>query len=123
MTGFQDLDVWKRSHELTLEIYRHAKSFPSNERFRFTDQLCRAASSVPTNIAEGTGRGGNREFRHFLYVARGSVEEVKYLLLLGRDLGYLSSDDYGHLRQGYDAVGRMLNGLINSLNNPKGSHD
>lgn len=123
MTGFQDLEVWKRSHELTLEIYRHAKSFPTDERYRFTDQLCRAASSVPTNIAEGTGRQGNREFRHFLYVARGSVEEVKYLLLLGRDLGYLNSDDYDHLRQGYDTVGKMLNGLINSLNKLRETYD
>ena len=81
------------------------------------------ASSVPTNIAEGTGRQGNREFRHFLYVARGSVEEVKYLLLLGKDLGYLSLDDYEHLREGYDTAGRMLNGLINSLKESKGSHD
>lgn len=104
-------------------VYAHAKSFPSEERFRFPDQLCRAASSVPTNIAEGTGRQGQREFRHFLYVARGSVEEVKYLLLLGRDLGYLTPDDYERLKDGYDTLAKMLNGLINSLSKPKREHD
>ena len=115
MAGFRDLEVWKRAHELVLEVYRIAKKFPPDERFRFTDQLCRASTSVPTNIAEGTGRHGKKEFKYFLYIARGSVEETKYLLLLGRDLSFIQNEDYERLRGEYETVAKMLNGLINSL--------
>ncbi|MCK4394456.1 four helix bundle protein [Candidatus Bipolaricaulota bacterium] len=115
MAGFRDLEVWKRAHELALEVYRLARKFPSDERFRFTDQLCRASTSVPTNIAEGTGRYGKKEFKHFLYIARGSIEETKYLLLLGRELGFIQNKDYERLQGGYETAAKMLNGLINSL--------
>lgn len=67
MAGFRDLEVWKRAHGLALEVYQLAREFPPDERFRFTDQLCRASASIPTNIAEGTGRYGKKEFKHFLY--------------------------------------------------------
>jgi len=72
-----------------LEIYKLTRNFPKDERFRIVDQICRAAISVPTNIAEGTGRHSKKEFLQFLYIARGSVEEIKYLLLLAKDLNYL----------------------------------
>lgn len=121
MAGFNDLEVWKRVHELTLEVYQVAKEFPPDERFRFTDQLCRASASIPTNIAEGTGRYGKKEFLHFLYIARGSIEETKYLLLLGKDLGFLRNPDYERLQSGYKTAAKMLNGLINSVR--RGIHD
>jgi len=70
---------------------------------------------VPTNIAEGKGRKTLKEFIQFLTIARGSVEEVKYLLLLSKDLNFISSELYLELIDGYDQVGKMLNGLINSL--------
>lgn len=72
-----------------LEIYKLTRNFPKDERFRIVDQICRAAISVSTNIAEGTGRHSKKEFLQFLYIARGSVEEIKYLLLLAKDLNYL----------------------------------
>jgi len=117
--GFEDLEVWQQAHELTVEVYKLARQFPADERFRYTDQLCRASSSIPTNIAEGTGRYGKRDFKHFLYIARGSLEETKYLLLLGRDLGFVSQEDYTCLRDRCDNVGKLLNGLINSLKKEK----
>jgi four helix bundle protein len=80
-----------------------------------TDQLCRSASCIPANIAEGTGRNTLKEYVQFLCIARGSVEETKYHLILSKDLGYLFSDCFGELVEGYNEVGRMLNGLINSL--------
>jgi len=115
MDSFTELEVWQKAHRLVLEIYRVTEDFPNTERFRLTDQLCRAAASIPANIAEGKGRNSRKEYMQFLYIARGSVEETKYHLILSRDLGYLSSEGFDKLLAGYNEVGRMLNGLINSL--------
>lgn len=112
---FQKLDVWQRAHQLTLRVYRAARAFPREEMYRLTDQLCRAASSVAANIAEGTGRNTLKEYLQFLYTARGSIEETKYHLILAKDLGYLPADAFNELMEGYNEVGKMLNGLIKSL--------
>jgi len=91
IAGFEDLEVWRQAHELAVEVYKLARQFPPDERFRYTDQICRASSSIPTNVAEGTGpapcndgetgyftgRYGKRDFKHFLYI----VYPVKYTLL------------------------------------------
>lgn len=115
MEKFTQLDVWQKSHKLVLDIYKTAKEFPDEERFRLTDQLCRSASSVPANIAEGTGRNTLREYIQFLYNARGSLEETKYHLLLAGDLDYISEEDFNELTDSCNTVGKMLNGLISSL--------
>ena len=112
---FQKLDVWQRAHQLTLRVYRAARAFPREEMYRLTDQLCRAASSVAANIAEGTGRNTLKDYLQFLYTARGSIEETKYHLILAKDLGYLPADAFNELMEGYNEVGKMLNGLIKSL--------
>ncbi|MGH7770859.1 MAG: four helix bundle protein [Candidatus Binatia bacterium] len=75
--SWKDLEVWQASHGLVLKVYEATKSFPNDERLRLTDQLCRAAASIPTNIAEEKGRSVLKEYLQFLSVARGSVEEVK----------------------------------------------
>jgi len=118
---FTKLDVWSKAHQMTLKVYQATQGFPQKERYRLADQLCRSASSVPANIAEGTGRNTLKEYVQCLYVARGSVEETKYHLILSKDLGYLSSDRFSELLQGYNEVAKMLNGLINSLK--KRGHD
>ena len=115
MRDFTQLEVWRRSHELVLEIYRVTKAFPNIERFRLTDQLCRSASSIPANIAEGKGRNTLKEYLQFLYIARGSLEETRYHLLLAQDLSYLEGGDYQILKARCDQIGKLLNGLINSL--------
>ena len=115
ITSWKDLEVWNLSHNAVLRIYQITKGFPTDERFRLVDQLFRAAASVPANIAEGKGRNSLREYVQFLSIARGSVEEVKYFLLLARDLKYLDQPDYDGITNDYDRVGRMLNGLMNSL--------
>ncbi len=96
-------------------MYEISREFPTEERFRLTDQLCRVAASIPSNIAEGKGRSSLREYLQFLAIARGSVEEVKYQLLLARDLGYVNEATYTKMTVGYDQVGKMLNGLMKSL--------
>jgi len=115
MSSFKDLKVWKEAHKLTLEIYAISKTFPSEERYRLIDQLCRSASSVPANIAEGKGRDSHKDFLRFLIIARGSLEETKYHLLLAKDLGYLPEANYNKLLDKYDSVGRMMNGLIGKV--------
>ncbi|MFQ6033452.1 MAG: four helix bundle protein [Candidatus Bipolaricaulia bacterium] len=112
MSSFRDLEVWREAHNLTLKVYEVTKTFPAEERYRLVDQLCRAAASIPANIAEGKGRRSQKDFLRFLTVARGSVEETKYHLLLAHDLGYIESELYTELASGYDTVGKMLNGLI-----------
>lgn len=100
---------------MTLRVYEATQGFPQKERYRLTDQLCRSACSIPANIAEGTGRNTLKEYVQFLCVARGSIAETKYHLILSKDLGYLPSGSFGELVDGYNEVGKMLNGLINSL--------
>ena len=117
---YEDLDVWNKAHKLTLKTYEVTEDFPSEEPYRLTDQICRSASSVPANIAEGTGRKTLKEYAQFLYNARGSIEETKYHLRLAKDLGYLDEDMYEKFKSGYETVGKMLNGLINSIKEKQG---
>src|ERR1700730_6582746 len=91
MQRFTDLIVWQRSHALVLQVYRLTMSFAPDERFGLTSQLRRAALSVPTNIAEGSKRQTNPEYARFLNIAEGSLAETEYLLMVSRDLGYLSA--------------------------------
>jgi four helix bundle protein len=113
--SWKGLEVWKLSHALVLQVYEITKNLSVEERFRLTDQLCRAAASVPTNIAEGKGRNSLKEYLHFLSIAKGSVEETKYLLLLSKDLGYINANLFEDFSSSYDQVSRMLNGLSKSL--------
>ncbi len=114
-SSFENLKVWQKSHALTIKIYKLSNSFPIEEKYRLTDQLCRSASSIPANIAEGKGRYHKKEFRHFLYIARGSLEETKYHLILARDLDYISHTKYNELLTLIKEIGKMLNGLIKTL--------
>ena len=115
MESWRELEVWQKAHSLVLEVYQLTARFPSVERFRLADQLCRAAASVPANIVEGQARQTTKEYVHFLYNARGSLEETRYHLLLAKDLKLLDSDVYASLEREYETVSKMLNGLIQSL--------
>jgi four helix bundle protein len=111
----RDLEVWKKSHELVLKVYEMTKAFPKSETYALTDQIRRAASSVPANIVEGQSRNTTKEYLQFLYNARGSLEEVRYFLLLSKDLGYLDKNIAESLEGNSETLSKMLNGLIKSL--------
>lgn len=111
----QDMDVFKLSHSLTIEIYKLTERFPPEERFGLSSQMRRSAYSIPVNIVEGASRLGTKEYRQFVGIARGSSGEISYQLLLSRDLGYISEQDYTSLKEKYDRVARMLTGLIKTL--------
>ena len=115
MESFTNLDVWQKAHDLTLSIYKLTEDLPKEERYRLGDQIRRSASSIPANIAEGQARQTTQEYIQFLYQARGSLAETKYHLRLAKDLGYIQEEKYESLIDNYDSVGKMLNGLINSL--------
>ena len=115
MRNFRELTVRQKSHELVLDVYRHSSRCPADERYGLTAQLRKAAVSIPSNIAEGCGRGSDRDFRRFLSIAAGSASEVEYQTLLAHDLGYLSDTAYHHLDDGVNEVKRILNRFIQSL--------
>ena len=108
MQRFQDIRVWQRSHALTLKVYELTRRFPRFERFGLVTQLRRAASSVPTNIAEGSKRVHAREYSHFLNIAEGSIAETEYLLILSRDLRLISDEDAASMVQEASEIAQML---------------
>jgi four helix bundle protein len=112
---WRDLEVWKKAHNLVIKIYKLTAEFPKTETYNLIDQLRRASYSVTANIVEGQSRNTTKEYLYFLYNARGSVEEVRYFLLLSKDLGYIDNDIYQKYEAEYEIVSKMLNGLIKSL--------
>lgn len=115
MKSFEELDVWRKAHELVLSIYRETKEFPKEERFGLISQIRRAVSSVPANIAEGFGRRSTKDFLRYLEIASGSLEETKYFVRLSRDLEYFDEKRFLQLKSDCAEVGRLLGGLIEAL--------
>ena len=111
MRDFRKLDVWDRSHQLTLDVYRATDTFPSNERFGLTAQIRRCAISIPSNIAEGAGRESRPDYARFLGVAIGSAHELDYQLQLSKDQSYLGVIRHGELASDVVAVRSMLASL------------
>ena len=113
--GFEDLEIWKEAHKLTVKIYETTRNFPKDELYGLISQLRRSASSVAANIAEGHSRDTTKEFIKFLYNARASAAETEYHLILSRDLGYLNIEEFGELKIRYGVLGKRINALIGSL--------
>jgi four helix bundle protein len=93
MQDFRNLKVWEKAHELVLDIYLLTMKFPKEEKFGLISQLRRAAASIPTNIAEGTGHRSEKEFGRYLQMSIASSCEVEYLMVLSKDLGYYETSD------------------------------
>lgn len=115
MRPHQNLDLWKRSIELAVSVYRQTETFPKEEKFGLTQQLRRAAVSVASNVAEGAARSSTKEFRKFLAYSQGSVSEVSTQLTIAIRLHYIGQDDYLQLDEDLDDIGRMITGLSRSL--------
>jgi four helix bundle protein len=112
---YKKLAVWEKAHQLTLDIYRVTASFPNTEQYGLTGQIRRSCASIPANIAEGSGRGGDTELGRFLRIATGSASELEYHLLLAHDLGFIDESNYEKLNQQIAEILRMLKGLIQRL--------
>jgi four helix bundle protein len=115
MGDYRSLRVWEEAHALALEIYRLTRSFPAGEMYGLTSQMRRSAASVPTNLAEGSGRNTPGELKRFCRVSLGSANELDYQLLLARDLGYIDDQGYAVIGDRIDHVKRMLTNLMHAL--------
>lgn len=113
--GYKTLKVWEEAHKLVLLVYKHAKKFPREELFGFTDQLKRAAVSVPANIVEGQAKNSNKALLNFLYIANGSLVELEYYLQLAKDLDFLDQKEFLELDDQRKVAGSLLNGFIKSI--------
>ena len=109
---FEDIIAWQKSRELTVDIYRQ---FKDCRDFGFKNQIERAVVSIMNNIAEGFERKGDKEFRHFLFIAKGSCGEVRSMLYLALELKYLSKDDFEKLHNLSTEISKLLSGFIKAL--------
>jgi four helix bundle protein len=113
--SYKDLEAWQKAMDLVIECYQCTQNFPKSEVYGLTNQLQRAAVSVPANIAEGQGRQYDTEFIRFLYIASGSLTELETHIQIALRLGYISSDNADRLLSKAGEVGRLLNGLLRFL--------
>jgi four helix bundle protein len=117
---FRNLQVWQKAMGLAREVYRITKTFPKEEMFGLTGQMRPAAVSVPSNIAEGQGRLTDKAFSLFLGHSRGSLFELETQAELAESLGYMKNEQLDELLAASSEVGRMLNGLLNSMKEVNG---
>lgn len=110
---FRQLEVWKKSHQAALDIYKITKTFPAEERFGLVSQTRRAAVSIPTNIVEGFRRRGMKDKIHFYNISQSSADEVLYLLILSKDLGYVNKTE--EVSDLIESVVKMLSAMIKKM--------
>ena len=110
--NYKDLKVYQRSYKMAIEIYREVRSFPKEEIFGITSQIKRASTSIPLNIAEGFAKNeSENEFKRFLLMAIGSCDEMRVLIDMSKDLGYISEEKHGAYEKEYEETGKMLTSL------------
>ena len=110
--NYKDLKVYQRSYKMAIEIYREVRSFPKEEIFGITSQIKRASTSIPLNIAEGFAKNeSENEFKRFLLMAIGSCDEMRVLIDMSKDLGYISEEKHGAYEKEYEEIGKMLTSL------------
>ncbi|MEO6066961.1 MAG: four helix bundle protein [Gemmatimonadota bacterium] len=119
MGYYRDLEAWKEAHQLVLAVYRLSGSFPRDERFGLTAQVRRAAVSVTSNIAEGSGRRTDPWMLTFLGYAMGSLQEVDSQILVAKDLEFAPLGAFGDIEERINRVGRLLSGLRSALERSK----
>jgi four helix bundle protein len=115
MRDFKKYSVWELGHEITLDIYNTTAKFPKEELYGITNQMRRAAYSIPANIVEGCGRESDAEFKRFLTISQGSASELEYFIILSKDLGYLTADSFEIIIDKVNKVRRSVFNLISKL--------
>jgi four helix bundle protein len=117
--SYKDLIAWQKAMDLVSLVYRATQRFPQHELFALSNQLRRGAVSIPSNIAEGQGRGTTKDFLQFLSIARGSLQEVETQLLIAARLGYLDEQTLSPLTEATTELGRIISGLRSGLSHPE----
>ncbi|MBS1669692.1 MAG: four helix bundle protein [Bacteroidetes bacterium] len=116
MRDYKKYDVWVKSHDLVLIVYKEiAPLFPKSEQFELTSQMKRAAYSIPFNIVEGCGRNSDKDFAHFLDMSLGSANELEYCFLLSKDLSFIDIEQYNLLFEKVNEIKAKLINLIKSI--------
>ncbi len=113
--SYRELLVWQKGIALSKEVYKITSKFPKEERYALTDQINRAAISIPSNIAEGQARQHSKEFRQFLYMALGSLAEIDTQLTIAKELEYLNDKDLNGLNEKIVELRKMIGGIISKL--------
>ena len=114
---FKKIKAWQLADQLVLSIYQFTKTYPNEEKYGIVSQLRRAAVSIPTNIAEGSARGSKKDYLRFLYIAKGSLAEIEYLVHVSKNLKYLNESNYGSVESARIECIKTLQGLINFIEN------
>ena len=117
--SFTDLIAWRKGHQLVLAVYKSTNEFPKKEIFALTNQMCRCAVSITSNIAEGFSRKGIKEKIQFYHMSLGSLTELQNQLLIARDIDYLSKNEFTELADQTVEVSKLINGLVRSLKKSK----
>ncbi|MBW2472185.1 MAG: four helix bundle protein [Deltaproteobacteria bacterium] len=115
MKNFRDLQVWQKSHQLTLLLYNTTRTFPEDEKYGLVSQIKRSAASIAANIAEGCGKNGDAELGRYLQIAMGSASELEYHLLLAHDLKMVEAITYEELTLQLSEIKKMLASFIKKL--------
>lgn len=115
MYAFENLDAWKESRILVVAVYQLLDKFPNFEKYALCDQIRRSIVSVPSNLAEGSGRVSPKEQLHFYEISYGSLMESYNQLILAADLKYISNDELEAIQPQINTVARMLNGLRSAI--------
>lgn len=113
--SFKDLIVWQKAHQLVIAIYTATQKFPKEEVFSLTNQIRRATVSIAANICEGYKKKTIPNQLNFINIAEGSLEEVKYYIILSKDLQYINEKDYKQLANSAEEVGRLINGYEKAI--------
>lgn len=113
--SFQDLLVWQKSHKVVIEIYKKTKKFPKEELYGITSQMRRSAISIPANIAEGYRKKSKAEKIHFFEISLCSLQELRYYIILCRDLNYFDRTDFDNLGTEINEIGKMITAYINAI--------
>lgn len=116
MKNFKNLKVWQRGIELVVDVYKKTNNFPNEELYGLTSQIKRSAISIPSNIAEGAGRGSNKEFSRFLDISLGSSFELETQIILAHELEFITDNDFNTLTDKVQEEQKMITGLQKSIN-------
>lgn len=117
MNNYRELLVWKKSINLSIKVYRYTAKFPKEELYGLISQMRRSSISIPSNIAEGSGRSSDKEFVRFLDIAKGSAAELDTQLIIANHLKYLNDINFNELQNNTHEIQKMLFGLKNKLSN------
>ena len=117
MIDYRKYVVWQKAHTLVLNVYKTTTEFPKTEQYGIVSQVNRAAVSIPTNIVEGCGRETQKELIRYLYISSGSTHELEYLILLSKDLNYITDDQANILFSDITEIKKMLSALIRKITN------